>query len=110
MSKWIKKGDKVVVMSGNEKGKSGAVLVRKGDRVIIQGLNFRKKHVKKKQQMQTAQILTIEAPIHISNVALCDDKGEPIFARVKVSKEGRKLVYEKEGKEQVLRMLNQQRK
>ncbi len=57
MAQWIKKGDKVLVMTGNDKGRTGAVLRRKGERIVIQGINIRKKHVKRQAQMQTPSII-----------------------------------------------------
>ena len=72
MSKWIKKGDKVVVIAGNEKGKTGEVILRKEDRVVIQGVNIRKKHAKRQQKAPGAEILEMEMPLNISKVALCN--------------------------------------
>lgn len=102
-NKWIRKGDKVVVIAGNEKGQTGNVLRRSDDRIVIEGLNIRKKHVKPKQRMQPG-IVDMEAPIHISNVSLCDEEGRPVKVKVKVGKEGKKeLYYRKEGKEIIYR-------
>jgi len=78
MAQRIKKGDTVLVIAGNEKGRTGAVLRRKGDRIAIQGINIRKKHVKKRAQVQTPGIIEIEVPVHISNVCLCDGEGKKI--------------------------------
>ncbi len=103
MSKWIKKDDRVVVIAGNDKGKIGTVLAKKKDRVIVQGVNMRKKHLKRTQQTQAAQIIDMEVPIHISNVAFCDENGKVIKLKAKVAKEGRQLVYKKDGKEVVFR-------
>lgn len=103
MSKWIKKGDKVLVIAGNEKGKSGTVLSRKEDRVVIQGLNIRKKHVKRKSQVDKGMI-EIETPIHVSNVMICADDGKPVKLKVKLSAKGKKqLVYLQNDKEVVHR-------
>jgi large subunit ribosomal protein L24 len=94
MSKWIRKGDRVLVISGNEKGKMGEVLARKEDRVLVQGLNLRKKHLKRTQESQAGRIVEMEAPMHVSNVALCTKDGEKIKLRVRASKNGkRELVY-----------------
>ncbi len=71
MSKFhVKKGDQVTVISGKEKGKSGkiiAVLTEK-QRVVVEGLQMVKKHVKKSQQNPNGAILDREGSIHISNV------------------------------------------
>ena len=75
----IKKGDTVVVISGKReyRGKTGTVLVvdREKNRVIVEGINLVKKHVKVQETdrgTKTGGIETVEAPIHISNVALVD--------------------------------------
>jgi large subunit ribosomal protein L24 len=75
----IKKGDTVVVISGKReyRGKTGTVLVvdREKNRVIVEGINLVKKHVKVQETdrgTKTGGIETVESPIHISNVALVD--------------------------------------
>lgn len=78
MNKWIKKDDTVLVLAGNEKGNSGKVLFRKGDRILIEGLNKRTKHIKKSQANPQGGKVEIETPMHISNVALCDVDGNPV--------------------------------
>lgn len=99
MSKWIRKGDRVVVIAGNDKGKSGEVLTRSEERVIVQGVNMRKKHLKKNQQVQGGRIVEMEVPIHISNVKLADREGNPIKVHVRQTEGGkRELVYGKENK------------
>lgn len=108
MSKWIRQDDKVIVISGNDKGKSGVVLARKDDRVVVQGINVRKKHLRRQQREAKAEIASIEMPLHISNVSLCDENDKPIKVRPKVQEDGSKqLVYLHEGKEKVLRTLRQ---
>lgn len=108
-NKWIRKGDKVTVISGNEKGQTGKVLTRSDDRVIIEGLNIRKKHVKPKQKMQPG-IVDMEAPIHISNVSPCNDEGKAVKVKVKLGKDGKKqLVYKQAGKEVVYREVNKKK-
>lgn len=68
----IKKGDTVQVISGNERGKTGKVLMvsPKSNRVIVEGVNFVKCHTKPSQQNPQGGIVEKEAPIHISNVML----------------------------------------
>ena len=68
----IKKGDTVVVTKGKEKGKSGRVLKFFPDtgRVLIQGVNFVKRHTKQARQDKPGGILQKESPLHRSNVAL----------------------------------------
>jgi large subunit ribosomal protein L24 len=106
MSKKIRRGDRVTVIAGNEKGKSGEVLARSGERVIIQGVNVRKKHLRRTQQTQGGRIVEIEAPIHISNVALCNKEGERLRLRTKFAKSGeRELVFQSGEKEVVYRSM-----
>jgi large subunit ribosomal protein L24 len=67
----IKKGDTVVVLSGNEKGKSGKVtaVFPKTNQVVVEGIGMRKKHAKPKREGQQGQIIDKQFPIHASNVA-----------------------------------------
>jgi len=76
----IKRGDKVVVLAGKDRGKQGTVreVVTKTDRVVVEGVNIIKKHQRARQQGQASQIVQREAPIHISNVMLIDpNSGKP---------------------------------
>jgi len=75
----IKKGDKVIVISGRDKGKTGRVLsvLTDSNRVIVEGVQRVTKHVKAGQTQRgtrTGGIETVEAPIHISNVMVIDPK------------------------------------
>lgn len=109
-NKWIRKGDKVVVIAGNEKGKEGKVLARIGQRVVLEGLNIRKKHVKPKQKMQSG-IVEMETPMHISNVSPCNAEGKPIKVKAKIGKDGSKqLVYMQAGKEIIYRDVKKKKK
>ncbi len=69
----LKKGDKVVVIAGKEKGKEGNIVkvLRKENRVLIENVNLMKKHQKSDGQ-NPGSIAEIEAPLHISNVMLVD--------------------------------------
>ena len=71
----IRKGDNVVVISGSDKGKKGSVLkvFPKENRALVQGVNVVKRHQRQTQRQQ-AGIVTKEAPIHLSNIALTDPK------------------------------------
>ena len=66
----IKKGDTVEVLSGNDKGKKGEVLevIPKTSRVIVKGVNIRKKHVKPRKQGEEGGIIPVECAIHVSKV------------------------------------------
>jgi large subunit ribosomal protein L24 len=72
----VKKGDKVQVISGKDKGKQGVVLQAnpKNERVIVEGINIVKKHAKPSQMNPQGGILSQEAPIHVSNVMPLDPK------------------------------------
>ncbi|GEM05124.1 MAG: 50S ribosomal protein L24 [Bacillota bacterium] len=76
----VKKGDKVQVLSGKDKGKQGVILEAypKKERVLVEGVNIVKKHQKPSQDNPQGGILEQEAPIHVSNVLPIDPKsGEP---------------------------------
>lgn len=104
MSKWIRKGDRVLVMSGNDKGKAGEVLSRDDNRVVVQGINMRKKHMRRTQEVQGGRIIEMEMPIHISNVRLCNKDNQPLNIAVKIEKNGeRSLVYREGAKKVVYR-------
>lgn len=99
----LRKGDQVLVIAGNDKGKTGAVLSQPGNRVLVKGVNIRKKHLKRKQQNETSQIIEMECPVDRSNVAICDDKGKILKLRVQSKGKVRDLVHEKKGKTVVYR-------
>ncbi len=76
MAARIRKGDKVVVISGADKGKRGEVLAvqPKDDRAVVQGVNIAKKHTKPSSMGQPGGIVEKEATIHLSNIMLVDPK------------------------------------
>ena len=89
----IKTKDKVVVISGRDKGKTGEVLkvLAKDERVVVRGVNMVTKHERQTAQSQGG-IKEIEAPLHISNVAHADPKtGKPTRVGYKVLEDGRKV-------------------
>ena len=75
----IKKGDRVVVLAGRDKGRQGAVLkvLPKESRVVVEGLNLVQRHTRPTQGDPQGGIKNKEAPIHVSNVAVVDSKGKP---------------------------------
>jgi large subunit ribosomal protein L24 len=79
MSAKIKKGDKVIVLTGKDKGRQGAVLkvFPKEERVLVEGLNIVHRHTKPSQGDPQGGIKNKEAPLHVSNVAVVDSKGKP---------------------------------
>ncbi|MDJ0648438.1 MAG: 50S ribosomal protein L24 [Xenococcaceae cyanobacterium MO_188.B19] len=90
----VKKGDTVQVISGRDKGKVGEVLqaIPKTSQVVVKGVNVRTKHVKPKQDGESGQIATFEAPVHSSNVMLYSEK-EKVASRISYTftDDGRKV-------------------
>ena len=74
MSKNIKKGEEVIVIAGDHKGKKGKILqvLRAKNRVIVEGVNLHKKHERKSQDNPQGSIVEREFPIHYSNVMLAE--------------------------------------
>lgn len=92
------KNDTVTVITGNDKGKVGKVLKINGDRIFVEGVNVRKKHMKPTQQNQKGQIIDIEGGIHISNVRPSSG-GNCVKLRAQFGRDGEKeLCYLEEGK------------
>ncbi len=93
MAAKIKKGDKVVVLAGRDKGRSGEVLqvMPKLDRAVVSGVNVVKRHQRQTMQHEGG-ILSKEATIHLSNLALADPKdGKPSRVGFKILDDGRKV-------------------
>jgi len=89
----IKKGDNVVVLTGKDKGRSGEVLrvMPKDDKAVVRGINQVRRH-QKQSQTQEGGIITKEAPIHLSNIALADPKdGKPTRVGFQTQKDGTKV-------------------
>ena len=93
MAAKIRKGDKVIVLSGRDKGRSGEVVeVRPSEnRAVVRGVNMVKRH-----QRQTAQqeggIISKELSVHLSNIAIADPKdGKPTRVGFKVQPDGKKI-------------------
>lgn len=89
----IRKGDMVMVIAGDDKGKTGRVLSvdETKNRVIVEKINFVKRHTRARSQNQQGGILEKEAPVHISNVMLFDPKaGRGVRVGVKVTKDGKR--------------------
>lgn len=89
----FKTGDKVVVISGKDKGKEGKIthVLRSENRVVVEGINIVKKHVKGNGQT-AGSINEVEAPIHASNVMIVDPKTKkPTRIGHSVNKDGKKI-------------------
>ena len=92
MARHVKTGDTVMVTAGNNKGQTGKVISvdTDKDRVIVQGINIRKKFLKPTQQRPQGGEITKEMPIHISNVSPVVD-GKPSRVRFVTKKDGSKV-------------------
>ena len=89
----IKKGDKVVVLAGKDKGRAGEVLkvMPKDDRAVVRGINMVKRHTRQSAS-QEAGIISKEASIHLSNLSVADPKdGKPTRVGFKVLEDGKKV-------------------
>ena len=89
----VRKGDNVQILSGNDKGKTGEVLevIPKMQRVIVKGINVRKKHVKPRKQGEEGGIIPVECSIHSSKVNVVCPKCNKA-TRVGVIKEGKEKI------------------
>ena len=89
----LKKGDNIIVITGKDKGKKGAitrVLVEK-NRVVVEGINMMKKHQRPRRSGEVGQVVSIAMPMHASNVMILDPKsGKP--TKIGKKKVGDKLV------------------
>ncbi|MCJ2034439.1 50S ribosomal protein L24 [Methylobacterium sp. J-068] len=97
MAAKVKKGDKVVVLTGRDKGRSGEVIqvLPKEDRAVVRGINLVKKH-QKQTQNQEGGIVSKEAAIHLSNIAVADPKdGQPTRVGFRILEDGRKVRFAK---------------
>ena len=90
----IRKNDTVLVIAGKDKGKKGKVRFAypKKERILVEGINFIKKHSKAKGQAKQAGIIDLEAPINVSNVMLfCDKCNRPVRIGHRFLEDGRKV-------------------
>lgn len=89
----VKKGDKVVVIAGANKGQSGNVLkvIPETDRVIVEGVNRVKRHQKPTPHNPQGGIIEKEAAIHVSNVMPVDDKDNRTRVRIQKNDDGKKV-------------------
>ena len=96
----LRKGDTVKVIAGSDKGKTGEIIqvLRKEDRVIVEGVNMVTKHIKPSQADPEGGIVTREAPIHVSNVAYYDTKAKETVKVKYAFENGKKIRVNKDGK------------
>ena len=110
MRKKIKVNDKVIVIAGNYKGSSGKIISRSGDKVTVEGINIKKKCLKKSQDNPSGRIIDIERPIHISNVQVCvEDKPVKLFTKMNKHQEKELCYATEDGKSVVYRNLKGKR-
>lgn len=85
----VKVGDKVKVLAGKDKGKEGRVLVtlKKKDRVVVEGINIVKKHLKPGRTNETGGILETENPIHVSNIKVVTEEKKAKTTKKSTKKE-----------------------
>ena len=99
LGRWrIRKGDKVCLLSGKDKGKQGAVLkvVRKSDRVFVEDVNMVTRHQKPNAAFPEGGKISKEASIHVSNLAFVDPSdGKPTRIGVKIMDDGKKVRFAK---------------
>lgn len=94
MAARIRKDDTVIVIAGKDKGASGRVLkvLPKEERVVVEGVNLIKRHTKPDMANPQGGVISREAPLHLSNVALRDPKtGKPTRVGFKVNDKGQKV-------------------
>jgi large subunit ribosomal protein L24 len=98
----LQKGDEVIVITGKDKGKKGKVmrLFQEENRVVVEGVNLVKRHMKPNPRMQQGGILEREQPLHASNVMLVDPKtGKGTRIKVKTDDKGVKIRVAMSGEE-----------
>ncbi len=88
----LKKGDKVVVIAGSNKGKEGIINKILDNKVIVEGVNIVKKHLKPKNNNGNGEIVEREAPIHVSNVKLIENKNKSKKTEKKAEVKAKKSV------------------
>ncbi|RIK99800.1 MAG: 50S ribosomal protein L24 [Proteobacteria bacterium] len=92
MAAKIRKGDKVVVLTGRDKGRTGEVFeVRPAEgRALVRGINMVKRH-QKQTPNQEGGIISKESPIHLSNIAIVGSDGKPTRVGFKIQADGKKV-------------------
>ncbi|MDY8110683.1 50S ribosomal protein L24 [Fulvimarina sp. 2208YS6-2-32] len=99
----LRKGDNVVVLAGKDKGLSGEIvkMMLKDEKALVRGVNMVKRHQRQTQSAE-AGIISKEAPIHLSNLALADPKdGKATRVGIKVNDDGKKVRFAKRSGEEI---------
>jgi large subunit ribosomal protein L24 len=103
MAARIRKGDNVIVLTGRDKGKKGEVIrvMPREDRALVRGVNMVRRH-QRQTASQEGGIVSKEAPVHLSNIALEDPKdGKPTRVGFKTLADGRKVRFAKRSGEEI---------
>lgn len=110
VSSKMRVGDQVMAIAGNDKGGVGTVMATLGEKILVRGLNVKKKHVKPNPQNPQGGTQRIEKPIHVSNLRVCNQQGIPVKLKVASTPEAeRALVYIEEGVEKLHRVLKKRK-
>jgi len=93
MARHVRKGDEVIVTAGKDKGQRGKVVrvLTQEDRVIVEGVNVRRKHVRPTQSNPQGGVVSVAMPIHISNVSPIDKDRKPTRVRFVTKDDGEKV-------------------
>lgn len=98
----IKKNDNVIILTGKDRGKQGKVLrvLTEDNKVLVEGMNLKKKHQRPRKQGEKGQVIDMSHPIHVSNVALyCTSCGKGVRMGAKLNGKKKVRVCKKCGKE-----------
>ena len=102
----LRRGDLVMVIAGNDRGKTGKIVAKRATGFVVEGVNIRKKHQKQQQQgeQKSGGIIEMEMPIHPCKLKACDAEGKPVRLKVRLNKQGeRELIYKQGNKNVVYR-------
>lgn len=98
----IRKGDTVLIISGKDRGRKGKVLrtFPKRERILVEGINLRKKHLRPRRAGEKGQIVEIAAPIHVSNIKIiCSKCGKATRVGYKIEEKKKYRICKKCGQE-----------
>ncbi len=98
----IKKNDKIIIISGKDKGKTGKVIktLPKANKVVVEGLNIAKKHVKFRDKNKKGEVVEVAMPMDVSNVSIIDSKtNKPSRVGYKIEDGKKKRIVKRSGQE-----------
>lgn len=94
----VKKGDTVLIISGKDKGRTGKIVksLPKEEKILIEGVNLRKKHVRPKREGEKGQIIDVPTAINVSNIKIiCPKCGKAVRIEYKIEKESKTRICKK---------------